>query len=421
MILDYGENKMRIAFFTNCYKPLVNGVVTSISSLKEAYERKGHEAYVFAPRVEDYVDQEKNVFRYRSVNLTSKVKYPLPIPLSFRVKKIITEFNPNIVHIHHPFLLSSVAIMYGKRLGIPKILTLHTQYEQYAHYVSPIPERLTQEAIKMIIHNLSYKIDCITTPSESMRELIRSYGVKNRIEIIPNAIHLISFKEDDVFKRTEIKKKYNLKEDDKIILFVGRVASEKSIDKIIKALAIIKKRDISKVKLLIIGDGPAMDELKQLARTLKIEKDVIFAGTVSYEEIRHYYKMAYVFTIASTTETFGIVTIEALASGVPVLAVKAPGAVDILTDGVDGLLVDNDVEKFANALEKIIREPELREKLSRGALKTSEKYSIDTISERMLNLYREVIEIEKSKSKEKKNFIKDILSINYGGKRKNEK
>lgn len=412
---------MRIAFFTNCYKPLVNGVVTSISSLKEAYERKGHEAYVFAPRVEDYVDQEKNVFRYRSVNLTSKVKYPLPIPLSFRVKKIITEFNPDIVHIHHPFLLSSVAIMYGKRLGIPKILTLHTQYEQYAHYVSPIPERLTQEAIKMIIHNLSYKIDCITTPSESMRELIRSYGVKNRIEIIPNAIHLISFKEDDVFKRTEIKKKYNLKEDDKIILFVGRVASEKSIDKIIKALAIIKKRDISKVKLLIIGDGPAMDELKQLARTLKIEKDVIFAGTVSYEEIRHYYKMAYVFTIASTTETFGIVTIEALASGVPVLAVKAPGAVDILTDGVDGLLVDNDVEKFANALEKIIREPELREKLSRGTLKTSEKYSIDTISERMLNLYREVIEIEKSKSKEKKNFIKDILSINYGGKRKNEK
>lgn len=411
---------MRIAFFTNCYKPLVNGVVTSISSLKEAYERKGHEVYVFAPRVEDYVDQEKNVFRYRSVNLTSKVKYPLPIPLSFRVKKIITEFNPDIVHIHHPFLLSSVAIMYGKRLGIPKILTLHTQYEQYAHYVSPIPERLTQEAIKMIIHNLSYKIDCITTPSESMRELIRSYGVKNRIEIIPNAIHLISFKEDDVFKRTEIKKKYNLKEDDKIILFVGRVASEKSIDKIIKALAIIKKRDISKVKLLIIGDGPAMDELKQLARTLKIEKDVIFAGTVSYEEIRHYYKMAYVFTIASTTETFGIVTIEALASRVPVLAVKAPGAVDILTDGVDGLLVDNDVEKFANALEKIIREPELRENLSRGALKTSEKYSIDTISERMLNLYREVIEIEKSKSKEKKSFIKDILSINYGGKRKNE-
>jgi 1,2-diacylglycerol 3-alpha-glucosyltransferase len=412
---------VRIAFFTNCYKPLVNGVVTSISSLKKAYERKGHEVYIFAPKVEDYVDQEKNVFRYRSVNVTGKVKYPLPIPLSFRVKKVITEFNPDIIHIHHPFLLSSPAIMYGKKFGIPKILTLHTQYEQYAYYASPVPERVTQEAIKMIISNLAYKIDCITTPSASMKKIIENYRIKSRIEVIPNAIHLMSFREDDEWKRIEIKKKYHLKEDDKIILFVGRVASEKSIDMIIKSLAIIKKRSPGKEKLLIVGHGPAMDELKQLTRTLKIEKDVIFAGAVSYGEIKHYYQMAYVFTVASTTETFGIVTIEALASGVPVLAVKAPGAVDILTDGLDGLLVDNDTEKFADALEKIIREPELREKLSKGALKTSEKYSIDTISERMLNLYREVIKIKKSKTKEKKNFIKDMLAIDYEGKIKNEK
>jgi len=273
----------------------------------------------------------------------------------------------------------------------------------------------------MIISNLAYKTDCITTPSASMKKIIKNYGIKNRIEVIPNAIHLISFKEDDELKRTEIKKKYNLKEDDKIILFVGRVASEKSIDKIIKALAIIKKRNISKEKLLIVGDGPAIDELKQLTRSLEIEEDVIFTGTVSYEEIQHYYKMAYVFTIASTTETFGIVTIEALASGVPVVAIKAPGAVDILTDRLDGLLVDDDVEKFADALEKIIGETELRKKLSRGALKTSEKYSINKISERMLNLYREVIKIKNSETKEKKNFIKDILAIDYEGKIKNEK
>jgi 1,2-diacylglycerol 3-alpha-glucosyltransferase len=412
---------MRIAFFTNCYKPLVNGVVTSISSLKEAYERKGHDVYIFAPRVEDYIDQERNVFRYRSVNLTSKVKYPLPIPLSFRVKKVITEFNPDIVHFHHPFLLSFPAIMYGKKLGIPKILTLHTQYEQYAYYVSPVPERVTQEAIKMIISNLAYKTDCITTPSDSMKKIMENYGIKNRIEVIPNAIRLISFKEDDESKKTEIKKKYNLKEDDKIILFVGRIAREKSIDKIIEALAIIKRKGISKVKLLIVGRGPAMDELKQLIQSLGIEEEVIFTGAVSNEEIQHYYKMAYLFTITSTSESFGIVIIEALASGIPVLAVRAPGAVDILTDGLDGLLVDDDVEKFADALEKIIKEPELRDKLSRGALKTSEKYNIDTISERMLNLYREVIEIKKSKTKEKKNFIKDILAIDYEGKIKNEK
>jgi glycosyltransferase involved in cell wall biosynthesis len=399
---------MRIAFFTNCYKPLINGVVTSIVYLKEAYEKKGHQIYIFAPKVEDYIDQEKNIFRYRSINLTNKVKYPIAIPLSFKAKKVITEFNPDLIHIHHPFVLSSVAIMYSKQLGIPKILTIHTQYDQYAYYVAPLPQKLTQEVIKKIVSNLADKTDCIVTPSESMKALIKNYGMKNRIEVIPNAIKLSTFREKNELECLKISKRFNLKEDEKIILFVGRVATEKSIDKIIKALGIIKKHGISKTKLLIVGNGPARDELTHLVQALEVEEEVIFCGEVNYEEIRYYYKIADVFTMASASESFGIVTIEALASGLPVLAIKAPGAMDILTDGFDGLLTDDNIEHFAKALEKIIRDPELRERLSKGALKTSAKYSINMISERMLNLYREIITIQKFKGKEKKSFIKNI-------------
>ena len=399
---------MRIAFFTNCYKPLINGVVTSIVYLKEAYEKKGHQIYIFAPKVEDYIDQEKNIFRYRSINLTNKVKYPIAIPLSFKAKKVITEFNPDLIHIHHPFVLSSVAIMYSKQLGIPKILTIHTQYDQYAYYVAPLPQKLTQEVIKKIVSNLADKTDCIVTPSESMKALIKNYGMKNRIEVIPNAIKLSTFREKNELECLKISKRFNLKEDEKIILFVGRVATEKSIDKIIKALGIIKKHGISKTKLLIVGNGPARDELTHLVQALGVEEEVIFCGEVNYEEIRYYYKIADVFTMASASESFGIVTIEALASGLPVLAIKAPGAMDILTDGFDGLLTDDNIEHFAKALEKIIRDPELRERLSKGALKTSAKYSINMISERMLNLYREIITIQKFKGKEKKSFIKNI-------------
>lgn len=403
---------MRIAFFTNCYKPLINGVVTSIVYLKEAYEKKGHQIYIFAPKVEDYIDQEKNIFRYRSINLTNKVKYPIAIPLSFKAKKVITEFNPDLIHIHHPFVLSSVAIMYSKQLGIPKILTIHTQYDQYAYYAAPLPQKLTQEVIKKIVSNLADKTDCIVTPSESMKALIKNYGMKNRIEVIPNAIKLSTFREKNELECLKISKRFNLKEDEKIILFVGRVATEKSIDKIIKALGIIKKHGISKTKLLIVGNGPARDELIHLVQVLGVEEEVIFCGEVNYEEIRYYYKIADVFTMASASESFGIVTIEALASGLPVLAVKAPGAMDILTDGFDGLLTDDNIEHFAKSLEKIIRDPELRERLSKGALKTSAKYSINMISERMLNLYREIIAIQKFKGKEKKSFIKNILSLN---------
>jgi len=405
---------MKIAFFTNCYKPLINGVVTSITSLKEAYEEKGHETYVFAPQVENYIDKDKNIFRYKSVNLTKKVNYPLPIPFSFSAKKVINEFNPDIIHIHHPFILSSVAKMYGKRLGVPKILTIHTQYEQYAYYMAPIPSKITQEAIKIIVSNFASKTDCITTPSESMKELLREYGIKNRIEVIPNAIKINSFRNKNESKCLKIREKYHLGEDEKIILFVGRIASEKSIDKIIKAVAIIKERGIKKVKLLIVGDGPNLDELKHLVQTLGIEDDVIFTGAVDYQEIQHYYKVAYLFTIASTTETFGIVTIEALASGLPVLAVKAPGAVDILTDGKDGRLVDNDVGKFARALEDMIRKPELRNKFSKGAIKTSSKYSINIISEKMLNLYSEIIDNYENINSEWKSKLKKFFTGELG-------
>lgn len=402
---------MKIAFFTNCYKPLINGVVTSITTLKEAYEEKGHETYVFAPQVEDYIDKEENIFRYKSVNLTKKVKYPLAIPLSFSAKKVITEFNPDIIHINHPFLLSSIAMMYGKKLGIPKILTIHTQYEQYAYYVSPIPSKITQEAIKMIVSNFASKTDCITTPSESMKGLLSKYGINSRIEVIPNAIRIDSFRKKNEPKCREIMKKYHLKEDEKIILFVGRIATEKSIDKIIKALSIIKEKGIKKVKLLIVGDGPNLDELKSLVHALGVENEVIFTGAVNYREIQNYYKVAYLFTIASTTETFGIVTIEALASGLPVLAVKAPGAIDILTDNKDGRLVENDIDQFARALEEMIRKPELRDRLSLGAIETSNRYSANVISDKMLNLYHEIINNYKDNNIEKKNKFKDFLSM----------
>ncbi len=385
------KNKMRIALFTNCYKPIVNGVVIAISSLREAFEKKGHQTYVFAPKVDDYIDEEDNIFRYHSINLTRRIKYPLAIPLSFRAKKVINQFNPDIIHIHHPFLLSSPAIIYGRELGIPRILTLHTQYEKYTHYLAPIPEKLIQEVVKQIVTNLAHKIDCFTTPSSSMKELIKNYGIKTRIEVIPNAIKLDSFQENNEKKCQEIKEKYKIKDDEKIILYLGRVAREKSIDKLIEVMSLINKRGIEKVRLLIVGNGPALEELQELVESLQLKERVIFTGEVKNEEVKYYYKIAYLFVTASLTETFGIVVIEALASGIPVLAVKAPGIVDIITPGVDGILVENKVQKFAEALEEIIKNPQLREELCQGAQKTSIQYDINTIADRMLSLYQEII------------------------------
>lgn len=385
---------MKIAFFTNCYKPLINGVVSSIVSLKEAYEKKGHQTYIFAPRVEVYKDKEENVFRYHSVNLTSRVKYPIAIPLSLRATKVIHEFNPDIVHIHHPFVLSLPAIMYGERLKIPKVLTIHTQYERYAYYISPIPQVITNKAIRRIIFNIAIKVDVITTPSISMKNLINCYGIKKEIEVVPNAINLDFFQERDEQQCKVIIEQLDLREEDIVILYVGRISFEKNVDKIIKALANVRNENINNIKLIMVGEGTAMNQVRDQVNSLGLTKMVKFVGAVNNEIVKYYYQVADIFAFASTSETFGMVIIEAFASGLPVLAIKALGVVDIITDGVDGLLVEDDINQFADRLKLLIKNKELRQKLTKGALNTAQHYSIDTVSNQMLNIYQRLMKHE---------------------------
>jgi glycosyltransferase involved in cell wall biosynthesis len=382
---------MKIAFFTNCYKPLINGVVSSIVSLKEAFEKKGHETYVFAPRVEDFKDEEENIFRYHSINLTHKVKYPIAIPLSLKAGQVITRFKPDIIHLHHPFVLSMPAIMYAARLKIPKVLTIHTQYERYAYYVSPIPQLITHEAIRRIIFNLADKVDVITTPSQSMKEMISNYRIKKEIVVIPNAIDINIFRKKNEQKVELLKKELQLTQGDIVILYVGRVSLEKNIDKIIKALAIIRDKKIDNFQFIVVGEGTAVKQLKNLADSLKLTERIKFVGAINREMVIDYYQIADVFAFSSTSETFGMVIIEALASGLPVLAVKAPGAVDIIRNGFNGILVEDDISQFAEQLRNLIQNKELRQKLSLNALQNVQHYSTDTVTDQILDLYNKLI------------------------------
>jgi 1,2-diacylglycerol 3-alpha-glucosyltransferase len=388
---------MRIAFFTNCYKPLINGVVSSIVSLKESFEKKGHETFIFAPRVESYQDKESNIFRYHSINLTHKVKYPVAIPLSLRAGQVIKEFKPDIIHLHHPFVLSLPAIMYAAKLKIPKVLTIHTQYERYAYYVSPIPHVITNEAIRRIIFNLSDKVDIITTPSQSMKDLILNYKIKKEIAVIPNAIDVNIFQKIDRQEVEFLKQELHINPDDVVVVYVGRVSLEKNIDKIIKALALIRDKNIDNFVFVVVGDGTAVKQLNSLADSLRLREKVKFVGAIAREMVRHYYQIGDIFAFSSTSETFGMVIIEALASGLPVLAVKAPGAVDIIQDGFDGILVDDDVSQFAEQLENLIQNKNLRDELSFKGLESVQRYSIEAVSDQVLDLYDRLLS-DKSKT-----------------------
>ncbi len=389
---------MKIAFFTNCYKPLINGVVSSIISLKEAFEKKGHEILIFAPQMESYKDEEENIFRYRSINLTQKVKYPIAIPLSLRAGQVITRFNPDIIHLHHPFVLSMPAIMYAAKLKIPKVLTIHTQYERYAYYVSPIPHKITHEAIRRIIFNLADKVDIITTPSQSMKDLINNYNIKKEITVIPNAIDVDIFAEKKEEENNALKRELKLSQDDVVIIYVGRVSLEKNIEKIIKALALIRDKKIDNFKFILVGDGTAMKELNSLVETLELTENVIFVGAIDREKVKNYYQIGDIFAFSSTSETFGMVIIEAMASGLAVLAVRAPGAADIIKDGVDGILVRDDILNFSEQLENLILNKDLRQRLSSNALQAVKHYSTDAVSDQVLELYGKLLSEKNNKT-----------------------
>jgi glycosyltransferase involved in cell wall biosynthesis len=280
------------------------------------------------------------------------------------------------------------AIMYAEKLGIPKILTIHTQYERYAYYVSPVPQVITNEAIKMIVANFATKVDVVTTPSESMKKLINRYKIKKEIVVIPNAIDLHIFQEKDEQVCKKIREQLELTQEDVVLLYVGRLSFEKNIDKIIKSLALLKDKNIDKVKLVLVGEGAALNKLNNIVKSAGLQQHVKFVGAVDSETVKSYYQISDIFTFASTSETFGMVIIEAMASGLPVLAVRAPGAVDIISDGFDGMLVEDDVSEFSARLELLIKNKDLRERLAKGAFYTAQRYSIDNISDQMLNLYQ---------------------------------
>ena len=255
-----------------------------------------------------------------------------------------------------------------------------------------IPPIIAHEALRRIIVNLADKVDIITTPSQSMKELIEQYGITKEIMVIPNAIDIDTFHKKDEKEIKRLKKELKLFTDDILIVYVGRVSFEKNIDKIIKALALLRDKKITNFQFMVVGEGTALEDIKNLVQSLNLTEKVRFVGAVDMEQVGNYYQIADIFAFSSTSETFGMVIIEALASGLPVLAVRAPGAVDIITDGVDGILAENDITDFAKHLANLIQHRDLREKISQNAFRTARLYSIDTVSDQVLALYHRLME-----------------------------
>jgi glycosyltransferase involved in cell wall biosynthesis len=351
--------------------------------MREGLRRLGHDVYVFAPGFSGYKDVNEHIYRFRSVNLTSKVKYPLAIPFSRRLFPLIPRLRLDVIHTHHPFILGEVGAHFAKKLGIPLVYTFHTQFEQYAHYI-PFNQDFVKMMAKQSVIAYARKCDLIICPSPQIIELLNSYGITERIEMLQNAIDLEPFAKGD---GDAVRRHHGLSREDKLLIYVGRMGIEKNLGFMLQAFRNVA-REVPQAKLMLVGEGPELGALRDLAGSLGVGDKVIFPGRIPYERIPDYYAASCLFVMTSTTEVKPLALLEALASSLPVVAVNACGTGDTLTHGVDGILTDLDVNAFSTEIMALLRNDDRLTALGEGAKATASKYSIHTTTERLVNLYQ---------------------------------
>ncbi|MCR5660684.1 MAG: glycosyltransferase [bacterium] len=375
---------MKVAIFTNAYRPLVSGVVNSVELIRRGLIRTGNIPYVFAPHAGDYKDTQAGVWRFRSVSLTQKVEFPIAIPYSTRIFPMIPRMGIDVIHTHHPFLLGEVGAFFAKHLQVPLVYTFHTQLEKYAHYI-PLPSDLVRKAARDYVTAYTKKCSCIICPSPAIRGLLDEYGVTCRVEVLQNAIDVKAYRKAD---GSSIRRSLGLT-DELLCIFTGRMGIEKNLSFMLRSFKKAHSH-FPKLRLMLLGDGPIWEELKLQAIDLDIADYVFFPGRVSYAEIPAYYAAADLFVMTSTTEVKPLAVLEGMAAGLPVIAVDACGTGDTVTNGHDGLLSECNETAYTAIWEKAAQDDALRETMGKNAALTAEQYSLDNYMQKLLALYREL-------------------------------
>lgn len=373
---------MKIGIFTNVYKPVINGVVNSISALKQGLEELGQDVYIFAPKHPNYKDNEKGIFRVESIKLSSKEKYRLSLPIFRKSSKVIKQLD--IIHTQYPFIMGNYASFFADIYNKPLIFTHHTQYEKYTHYI-PFEQEITKKFTRWIVKDYANKCDCVIAPSESIKKMLLKQRIKSRIEVIPTGINL------DVFgnpNRKIIRKKYNLGPEQKLLLYAGRIAKEKNLEFLLKAFKLVLNKKPN-TYLMLVGRRAKKGYLINLIKKLHLETKVFLVGHSSL--VQNYYAAADLFVFSSVTETQGLVLVEAMAAGTPVVAVDSPGIREVV-DGKNGLLTKESLVEFSEKIIRVLDDSKLRKKMSENAIKTASNYSISKMAKRMLQVYKSILE-----------------------------
>jgi len=382
---------MKILFISDVYFPRINGVSTSIRTFVEQMQGLGHEVHLIAPDYGITTQDESWVKRIpaRSIYFDPEDKLMKYGEVIQRLPALRRE-RYDIVHIHTPFVAHYVGLKLARELNMPCVETYHTFFEDYLHHYLPwIPKPMARGIARMISKRQCNAVDAIVAPSQPMLDVLRGYGVSVSAEVVPTGLQMHSFKAAD---GKAFRQKYEIPLERPMLLYVGRVAFEKNIAFLLEMLKVLVQ-DVPDVLLVITGEGPAEASLHRLTQELGLAHNVQFIGYLNRElELNACYQAADVFVFASKSETQGLVLLEAMAQGTPVVAIAELGTASILVDGQGALIAPDHVAGFSDKVKHLLMYPEERFELGvRARSYVLAKWTASIQAERMVQFYGALI------------------------------
>lgn len=404
---------MKIAMMTNSYKPFVAGVPISVERLTDGLRKLGHQVVVFAPSY-DGQEEEEDTVRYGALLKGVAGGFSVPNHLDPKIERNFRKGNFDVIHVHHPMMIGSTARYLSWKYQVPLVYTYHTRYEQYLHYIGlsglkgvmPVYLRNTLKGCNMVI-----------APTPAIRDYLEDIRIGTPVEVLPTGLSGDSFHPDEDSPghlREKLSGGRNY-----IFCTVARLAKEKNLEFLFESLWYYKQKAGSNFRLVVIGEGPYRAKLARRVKELGMGEEIIFAGQVPNDEVKNYCRASDLFLFSSRSETQGIVLLEAMAAGTPVLALEATGTEDIIVNGKNGYMtqVSGDAQEekrqdetaFAGKLMDILEKKELAF-LRQGAYQTAQGYQGTQIARQAEKYYQTVLwSYEEKKSRFSRNRLADML------------
>lgn len=394
---------MKIGIFTDAYEPHISGVTTSIKMLKTALEKMHHEVFIVTANLDNnkFIYDDKNRMIYLPGIKTGIYETKLTGIYSKKAMKIIKNWHLDVIHSQTEFGIGYFSRIVAKKLNLPIVHTYHTLYEDYVHYVTHghFNNLAKKLAIKITKYYCEKKCDELIVPTDKIKDLfINKYNISQPINVIPTGIDIDKFKLTPNIKKEieNIKKKYKIKDTDFIIGSVGRIAPEKSFDKLLYNIKEMIKVNTN-IKVMLVGGGPDLDNLKELTKKLHLEDYVIFTDKVNYDLVPAYFNTFNVIVSFSKTETQGLTIIEGLAASKPTICIEDDSFKAMIEPNYNGYLFKNDNE-FKDYIFKLMNDKKLYKDMSTNARNSTYKYSKEVFASEVLKVYHKAIE-KKSNSK----------------------